>query len=48
MRVYHEGHQKIEKNLKKLKNRKDNPTFYTLLEVANVLEISLSKLVDLS
>lgn len=34
--------------IEKLENGKVNPTLYTLLEVANALEISLSKLVDLS
>lgn len=32
--------------IEKLENGKVNPTLYTLLEVANALEISLSKLVD--
>ena len=34
--------------IEKLENGKVNPTLYTLLEVANALEISLSKLVDLT
>jgi len=34
--------------IEKLENGKVNPTLYTLLEVANALEISLSKLVELS
>ncbi|MDR2237339.1 MAG: helix-turn-helix domain-containing protein [Chryseobacterium sp.] len=34
--------------IEKLENGKVNPTLYTLLEVANALEISLSTLVDLS
>ena len=34
--------------IEKLENGKVNPTLYTLLEIANVLEISLSKLVDLT
>ena len=34
--------------IEKLENGKVNPTLYTLLEIANALEISLSKLVDLS
>lgn len=34
--------------IEKLENGKVNPTLFTLLEVANALEISLSKLVDLS
>jgi putative transcriptional regulator len=34
--------------IEKLENGKVNPTLYILLEVANALEISLSKLVDLS
>ncbi|PBQ30440.1 transcriptional regulator [Sphingobacteriaceae bacterium] len=33
--------------IEKLENGKVNPTLYTLLEVANALEISISKLVDL-
>lgn len=32
--------------IEKLENGKVNPTLYTLLEVANALGISLSKLVD--
>lgn len=32
--------------IEKLENGKVNPTLYTLLEVANALEIALSKLVD--
>ncbi|MES2681332.1 MAG: helix-turn-helix transcriptional regulator [Bacteroidota bacterium] len=34
--------------IEKLENGKVNPTLYTLLEVANALEVSLSKLVDLA
>lgn len=34
--------------IEKLENGKVNPTLYTLLEVANALEISLSKLIDFS
>jgi putative transcriptional regulator len=34
--------------IEKLESGKVNPTLYTLLEIANALEISLSKLVDLS
>ncbi|KQM36555.1 helix-turn-helix domain-containing protein [Chryseobacterium sp. Leaf201] len=34
--------------IEKLENGKVNPTLYTLLELANALEISLPKLVDLS
>jgi transcriptional regulator with XRE-family HTH domain len=34
--------------IEKLENGKVNPTLYTLFEVANALEVSLSKLVDLS
>lgn len=34
--------------IEKLENGKVNPTLYTLLEVANALEVSLSTLVDLS
>ncbi len=34
--------------IEKLENGKVNPTVYTLHEIANALEISLSKLVDLS
>lgn len=33
--------------IEKLENGKVNPTLYTLLEVANALEVSLSKLVEL-
>ncbi|WP_202702015.1 helix-turn-helix domain-containing protein [Flavobacterium sp. UGB4466] len=32
--------------IEKLENGKVNPTIYTLLEIANVLGISLSKLLD--
>ena len=32
--------------IEKLENGKVNPTLYTLLEIANALEVSLSKLVD--
>lgn len=39
---------KDRQSIEKLENGKVNPTLYTLLEVANALEISLSKLVDLS
>ncbi|MEZ4970413.1 MAG: helix-turn-helix transcriptional regulator [Flavobacteriaceae bacterium] len=34
--------------IEKLENGKVNPTLYTLLEIANAMEISLPKLVDLS
>ncbi|MEN2400114.1 hypothetical protein GKZ90_0010015 [Flavobacterium sp. MC2016-06] len=34
--------------IEKLENGKVNPIVYSLLEVANALEISLSKLVDFS
>jgi len=34
--------------IEKLENGKVNPTLYTLLEVANALEVSLSKLIDFS
>jgi putative transcriptional regulator len=34
--------------IEKLESGKVNPTLYTLLEVANALEITLPKLVDLS
>lgn len=34
--------------IEKLENGKVNPTLYTLLEIANALEVSLSKLVDFS
>ena len=34
--------------IEKLENGKVNPTLYTLLEVANALETSLAKLVDLN
>jgi len=34
--------------IEKLENGKVNPTLYTLLEIAEALEISLSKLVDLT
>ena len=33
--------------IEKLENGKVNPTLYTLLEVANALEVKLSKLVEL-
>lgn len=33
--------------IEKLENGKVNPTLYTLLELANALEISLPRLVDL-
>ena len=33
--------------IEKLENGKVNPTLYTLLEIANALEVSLSELVDL-
>lgn len=33
--------------IEKLENGKVNPTLYTLLELANALEISLGELVDL-
>lgn len=34
--------------IEKLENGKVNPTLYTMLEIANALEISLSKLTDLT
>ena len=34
--------------IEKIENGKVNPTLYTLFEIANALEISLSKLVDVS
>lgn len=34
--------------IEKLENGKVNPTLYTLLELANALEISLPELVDIS
>jgi putative transcriptional regulator len=34
--------------IEKIENGKVNPTLFTLYEIANALEISLSKLVDLS
>lgn len=34
--------------IEKLENGKVNPTLYTLLELANALEISLGELVDLN
>jgi len=34
--------------IEKLENGRVNPTLYTLLEIANALEVSLSELVDLS
>lgn len=34
--------------IEKLENGKVNPTLYTLLEIAEALEVPLSKLVDLS
>lgn len=33
--------------IEKLENGKVNPTLYSLLEIANSLEVSLSKLVDI-
>lgn len=39
---------KDRQSIEKLENGKVNPTLYTLLEVANALGISVSKLVDLS
>ncbi len=33
--------------IEKLENGKVNPTLYTLLEIANALEVSLPELVDL-
>ncbi|PBJ14259.1 helix-turn-helix domain-containing protein [Flavobacterium sp. ACN6] len=39
---------KDRQSIEKIENGKVNPTLYTLLEVANALEISLSKLVDIS
>lgn len=41
-RACHKDRQAIEK----LESGKVNPTLYTLLEIANALEVSLSKLVD--
>lgn len=38
---------KDRQSIEKLENGKVNPTLFTLLEVANALGISLSKLVDL-
>lgn len=38
---------KDRQSIEKLENGKVNPTLYTLLEVANALGISVSKLVDL-
>lgn len=40
--------KKDRQTIEKLENGKVNPTLYTLLEVATALEISLSKLVDVS
>lgn len=37
---------KDRQSIERLENAKVNPTLYTLFEVANALEISLSKLVD--
>lgn len=34
--------------IEKLESGKVNPTLYTLLEIANALEISLSKLIDIN
>lgn len=34
--------------IEKLENGKVNPTLYSLLEISKALEVSLSKLVDLS
>jgi putative transcriptional regulator len=34
--------------IEKLENGKVNPTLYTLLEIANALEVSLSELVNFS
>lgn len=34
--------------IEKLENGKVNPTLYTLLEIANALEVSLPELVDLA
>jgi len=39
---------KDRQTIEKIENGKVNPTVYTLFEIANALEISLSKLVDLS
>lgn len=39
---------KDRQSIEKLENGKVNPTLYTLLEVANALGISMSKLVDFS
>ena len=38
---------KDRQSIEKLENGKVNPTLFTLLEVANALGISVSKLVDL-
>lgn len=40
--------RKDRQSIEKLENGKVNPTLYTLLEVANALGISVSKLVDFS
>ncbi len=37
---------KDRQSIEKIENGKVNPTLYTLLEIANALEISLSTLVD--
>lgn len=39
---------KDRQSIEKLENGKVNPTLFTLLEVANALGISVSKLVDFS
>ncbi len=39
---------KDRQSIEKLENGKVNPTLYTLLEVANALGVSVSKLVDFS
>ncbi|MDN5423220.1 MAG: helix-turn-helix transcriptional regulator [Chryseobacterium sp.] len=38
---------KDRQTIEKLENGKVNPTLYTLLEIANALEVSLPELVDL-
>lgn len=40
--------KKDRQTIEKLENGKVNPTLYTLLEVATALEVSLSKLVNVS
>ncbi|THF49946.1 helix-turn-helix transcriptional regulator [Flavobacterium supellecticarium] len=39
--------KKDRQTIEKLENGKVNPTLYTLLEIANALEVSLSKLVNI-